>query len=307
MSAKKKVSKKTTKKKVTKKTAKKKVSKKKVAKKTTKAVVPAEDKIDNKVALVMKQVQVANASHDNAVIELTKGMTKGGQLLLESGGVMAMTNTLKEVLPVGETKSLDTAYYTMRNFQDAHKKVLGVVAELNKQIEELPEYKTLKAKLDKAETAVKVSKSIEKVFNNYLVSNAEKFFSEFNNHIETPMNLKFLYKIAHSLKVSDIETLPNEYKTAKIVLKEVSDLEKVQKFLAENEIEAEVEFAQTKDQKASLKTFMSGNEREHIEYMMATEEEREKNGLKDNNANESIKGATNEVNLSVINEFKVSF
>ena len=280
------VSKKTTsKKKVSKKAPAKKVAKKAPAKKASK--LPMAVDAETQVSTIMGSIELTNKTFKDSVNSLVKHVSKCGDILTESGGVMALTNHLKELLPVGETKSLDVIHDTLDEFKKKDALISTGIKNAQARVEATAEYKALQ----KIKGLKDISNCYSKVFMNVLDANVVFFQDNFQNSIETPLGRTFRYRANPSLKISDVEQLPSEFKNAQLTLKNIDDVEKAKKLLADAGIEIELEYTISSEQKSALKTRIAEFDKQHVAFMSATEEEREQEGLEDVNEEDRIKGA----------------
>lgn len=288
----------TAKKTVSKKVPAKKAPAKKVAKKTTSKAPVAID-AETQVSTIMASIELTNKNFKDSVSSLVKHVSKCGDVLTESGGVMALTNHLKEILPVGETKSLDVIHDTLDEFKKKDALISTGIKNAQARVEATAEYKALQ----KIKSLKDVSNCFSKVFMNILDANVVHYQANFQNSIETPLGRVFRYRANPSLKINDISKLPNEFKNAQITLKNITDLEKAKKLLAEAGIEIDLEYTIDTKQKASLKTQISEYDKKHVEFMSATEEEREQGGLEDVKEEDKIEGAETTWNAGVDGDF----
>ena len=303
--SKKKVAKKTTKK-TTKKVASKKVTPKKVAPKKVepkKDIAPKADKVDPEeyVSNIMGSLELTAVGVKQAVEALIQHVSKCGDVLPESGGIMALTNHLKDVLPVGETKSLDIVHDTLAEFKKKDALIKTGIANAQARLEATNDWKALQG----LKNMKVISGCYSKVFMNILDANVVHYQGEYKNSIETPLGHVFRYRANPSLKVNakEIEKLPNEFKTATLTLSNIEDVERLQKLLEGAGIEAELNYSVSSKQKASLKAHIVAQDKQHEEFMKATPEERELEGLEDVKEEDKIEGAEATWNAGVDGDF----
>jgi len=198
--------KKVLKKKVAKKTTKKKVAKKVVSKKApskkapSKSVAPKADKVDPEgyVSSVMGSLELTAVGVKQSVEALVKHVSKCGDVIPESGGIMALTNHLKEVLTVAETKSLDIIHDTLAEFKKKDALIKTCIANAQARLEATNDWKALKG----LKNMKVISGCYSKVFMNILDANVVHYQGEYKNSIETPLGHVFRYRANPSLKVN---------------------------------------------------------------------------------------------------------